>query len=334
MFRNAWFIASKDIRYLLREKQSLLWLFIMPIIFFYFIGTVTSFGGAKPAEKKVLALETQPNSGFLSDQIAARLEENGYQIAYPDANIEPGSYSRRLVVPEELTTRVLAGEQISLVLKQKDQNLSTKQDSVSVARSVYTVLADVVAVASSGEEITAETLNELKKLPRALQLTTKPAGKRKKIPSGFEQAIPGIMVMFTLIVLLTSGAAMLVIERNEGLLRRLASTPISRSSLILGKWCGRIVIAAVQILFAAAAGSVLFGMDWGPNPLMIAVVLLSWAALCASLGLLSGSLARTEGQAVGLGVLATNLLAALGGCWWPIEITPEWMQKLQLFLGY
>jgi ABC-type multidrug transport system permease subunit len=22
----------------------------------------------------------------------------------------------------------------------------------------------------------------------------------------------------------------------------------------------------------------------------------------------------------------------LGGCWWPIEITPQWMQKLQLFL--
>ena len=25
-------------------------------------------------------------------------------------------------------------------------------------------------------------------------------------------------------------------------------------------------------------------------------------------------------------------LAALGGCWWPIEITPSWMQALQLFL--
>ena len=39
---------------------------------------------------------------------------------------------------------------------------------------------------------------------------------------------------------------------------------------------------------------------------------------------------RTEGQAVGIGVLATNVLAALGGCWWPIEITPAWMQTLAL----
>ncbi len=28
-------------------------------------------------------------------------------------------------------------------------------------------------------------------------------------------------------------------------------------------------------------------------------------------------------------MLAANALAALGGCWWPIEITPEWMQLVQ-----
>ena len=41
---------------------------------------------------------------------------------------------------------------------------------------------------------------------------------------------------------------------------------------------------------------------------------------------------RTEKQAAAIGVIAANLLGALGGCWWPIEITPAWMQKLALFL--
>ena len=31
-------------------------------------------------------------------------------------------------------------------------------------------------------------------------------------------------------------------------------------------------------------------------------------------------------------MLAANLLAALGGCWWPIEVTPPWMQALQQFI--
>ena len=51
----------------------------------------------------------------------------------------------------------------------------------------------------------------------------------------------------------------------------------------------------------------------------------------APLALLLGSLAKTENQAAGLGVFFTMVLAALGGCWWPIEIAPRWMQQLQLF---
>jgi ABC-type multidrug transport system permease subunit len=62
------------------------------------------------------------------------------------------------------------------------------------------------------------------------------------------------------------------------------------------------------------------------------VVLLFYAAFLSSLSLLLGSLARTEAQAVALGVLASNMAGALGGCWWPIEITPPYMQKLAMAL--
>jgi ABC-type multidrug transport system permease subunit len=65
---------------------------------------------------------------------------------------------------------------------------------------------------------------------------------------------------------------------------------------------------------------------------MVLVVLFAYASLTASLGVLLGSVARTEGQAVGLGVLSANILAALGGCWWPIEVTPMWMQGFARFL--
>jgi ABC-2 type transport system permease protein len=37
-----------------------------------------------------------------------------------------------------------------------------------------------------------------------------------------------------------------------------------------------------------------------------------------------------KGKVIGFGVIASNLVAGLGGCWWPIEITPVWAQKLSL----
>ena len=133
-------------------------------------------------------------------------------------------------------------------------------------------------------------------------------------------------------MLLTSGASALVQERNEGLLRRLASTPISRGELVMGKWIGKMILGTVQIAFAMLVGTLLFTFDWGPSLPMIVLVMLGWGALCASLGLLLGTLARTEAQATGVGVLASCVLAALGGCWWPIEITPDWAQRLQDFV--
>lgn len=91
-------------------------------------------------------------------------------------------------------------------------------------------------------------------------------------------------------------------------------------------------LAIVQVGVALAFGTFLFNMEWGPDIAMIAIILGGWAAFCASAGLLLGSLATTEAQASGLGVLFANALAALGGCWWPIEITPDWMQFMQKLL--
>jgi ABC-type multidrug transport system permease subunit len=65
---------------------------------------------------------------------------------------------------------------------------------------------------------------------------------------------------------------------------------------------------------------------------MVVVVLFAWAAFNASLGILLGNLARSRAQMAGIGVMSTMVLAALGGCWWPIEVTPPWMQSAALFL--
>jgi ABC-type multidrug transport system permease subunit len=88
----------------------------------------------------------------------------------------------------------------------------------------------------------------------------------------------------------------------------------------------------VQLTFAMIAGSVLFHVHWGPNLAALAAVLAAYGALAASLGMVLGNFGRTEAQVVGLGVIASNLLAGLGGCWWPIEVTPVWLQKLALFI--
>jgi ABC-2 type transport system permease protein len=332
MIRDASFIARKDLQYMLRAKETLLWVFIMPVIFFYFIGTITAGFGARPGAKEVVALRTGAEPGFLADQVAHRLEEQGFKVARPESDEALARYTRRVVIPDRFTESILAGRKVKVRFIRTGEGLGNDYDRLRVQRAVYTVLADIAVGSETAGGPTPESLAALDAMPRTLKLEVSPAGRRKEIPVGFEQAIPGMMVMFTLLVMTTSGAILLVLERNQGLLRRLASTPIERRSVVLGKWAGKMALGIVQIAFAMLAGTLLFRMHWGPNLPMVLLVMLAYGALMASLGLILGSLASTPAQAIGIGVISANVLAALGGCWWPIEITPAWMQKLALFL--
>lgn len=335
--RQLLFIAWSDARFQLRQGATLLWVFVMPPIFFFFIGTVTSgFSSGVSGGQATPLVVVAESPGFLQDQITLRLRENDFEPVWVTTlRIAEGEDPppRRLMLAANLSDEISAGKQVTASFDTRASALSRNFEIIRVQRSLYTVLADVVlADASSESVISAADLLALNAEPRIWQLDVSPAGQREEIPSGFQQAVPGILVMFTLLVLLTSGGSLLVLERKKGLLRRLASAPVSRTEVVSGKWAGRMVLAAVQVTVALGIGTLLFKMDWGPNLAMVVVILAAWAGFCASAGLLIGSVASTEAQAGGLGVLAANALAALGGCWWPIEITPPWMQMLQNFL--
>ena len=334
--KNILFIAWQDVRNQLRQGSTLLWVFVMPPIFFFFIGTVTGgFSSGMGGEQATPITVVAESPGFLKNQIDLRLAANQFEaewVASLEPTVEGEAPTRTLSFDASMSDKVLAGEQVQASYETSANALTREFEEIRIYRALYTVLADIVVAEATTGPLSGEALIALNDAPRVWQLDVSPAGKRIDIPSGFQQAVPGILVMFTLLVLLTSSGTMLVQERTQGLLRRLASAPISKAEVIAGKWDGRMVLAAIQILVALIFGTYLFSMDWGPNLGMVILVLVAWGGFCASAGLWLGTVANTQAQAGGLGVLAANALAALGGCWWPIEVTPEWMQFVQKLL--
>jgi ABC-type multidrug transport system permease subunit len=329
-------LARTDLKLALKERSTILWLFIMPAVFFYFIGTVTQ-GGVGFTDSTVELVVENEDGGFLSGHLETRLEENLFSIIRPEEvppaieGEEPAKY-RRLVIPPGFTKQLEMDKPVTLLFEGLRSGYSNQYDFFRVQKAAYSVLGDLIVVKSTGTVISPGELTSVTAGSRPVQLQVSPAGRQLQIPSGFQQAIPGTLVMFTLLILLTSGAAMLVDDREKQLLRRLASAPLTRGQVVMGKWAGRMALATVQIAVAIGVSfTPLFDMNWGQAFPMVVVILLAWGALCTSLALLLGSLARTDSQAGNLGALATMTLAALGGCWWPIEVAPSWMQQLQVF---
>ena len=266
--RAAWFIARKDVSYLLRRRETLMWVFFMPVLFIYFIGTVTGgFAFMSNDRRDPLAVRGGGRGGFLLDELIRRLEAQHFAVARPESPEQFAEYSRRLTIPDpasphtDFTAAVLAGQPQVLTFEQSGDSLVGTYDQIRITRAVYEVVADLASVRTAAQPPSPESFARLNAMPRALTLSVRTAGKRIDPPTGFSQAVPGEMVMLTMLVLLTSGAITLVVEREQGLLRRLASAPMSRGTVVLGKWIGRMLLALVQVGFAMIVGRVLFHMD-------------------------------------------------------------------------
>jgi len=323
MLSDVLFLVTRDLWHMLRRRETLLWTFVMPVIFFYFIGNVSG-GFGRADEPDPIAVVQRADAGFLVHELETRLAQRNFRV------IHQPNYFRQIHVPANFTALVLAGQDPEVDFVRYGSGVNAAYEQMRVGRAVDTLSADVGILKSRGIAPSPEAFADLARQPRRISLKVTSAGQRKVAPIGFEQAVPGMLVMFTMLVLLNVGGVTLLVERRQGILRRLASAPISRGSVVLAKWGARVSLGFVQILFAMLTGTILFKVHWGDHLGAILLVLAAYASMVAVFGLLLGNFARIEGQVVGMGVVLSNVLAALGGCWWPIEITPPWAQKLAL----
>lgn len=334
MLRRIAFVARKEFQYYWMDWESYAWAFAVPVLFMYFIGTVTSQSGSSDptGQKDVIGVLVPPDAGFLADVFVRRLEQNGYDVHRRESKDQVSDYTRHVIIPRHFTDIALRGEKAVVKFKRTESWLVQDYDQFRVKRAIFTILADLAVCAAKGRAPDAATFDELEKMPRSISLEVRQAGKRKQIPTGFEHAVPGVMIMFSIINVLTNASTVLVMQRQLGLLKRLTTAPMTHAEIFTGKWVARLAIGYVQVVVGLVAGTVLFGVEWGPDLFTILIVLLAWSALCASLGLLLGNLVQTEAQGISVSALGALSLCALGGQWWPIEVTPPWMQKLAMCL--
>ncbi|MGH1561288.1 ABC transporter permease [Mumia sp. DW29H23] len=140
--------------------------------------------------------------------------------------------------------------------------------------------------------------------------------------------VPGVIVMLSLFGTSTTGAN-LQFEMQTGSHERTLVSPLSRSSLMVGRALKEIVPAIVQALVIVAV-AVPFGFR--PDPAGLVVGLGVLAVFCVGLGALSYALALAvkENQWAFWGVQQTLLfpLMLLAGILLPLEGAPRWLEVL------
>jgi ABC-2 type transport system permease protein len=138
-------------------------------------------------------------------------------------------------------------------------------------------------------------------------------------------------VQFVLFMGIELGVGLLLMRRM-GLWKRLRAAPVSRGLLLGSRIVSGALIASLLLAAIFGAALAIFNVRIEGSVPGFVLVIVAFAILTSTFGLLIAALGNTPEATRGLAILATLLLVMLGGAWVPTFVFPEWLQSITQFV--
>ena len=347
-------LAIKDLKQVVRDWKSALFLVVMPVLFTLFFGLVLNpvLSGDQGDARLPVGVINQDPAGAAGASLVRLLEGSsvirpylleGGEITRASQMVTDGDLAAVLAIPAGYSDRLM-GDQAASVEVIADQSTPAGNTAGTAVETVVNRLRGAVETAHiSAEAYAGQVGFEGKAARRAylsealdqavagwsdpplsvqVELATGNAGRENTTGSisGFIQSSSGMIVQFAIFGLITS-AMILVLERKTGVLQRMLTTPIRRAEVIGGHLLAMFLVVFVQETILVILGQYAFGVDYFRQPWAVLVMMVVLALWAASLGLLISAISKKEDQVIVLSLVAMFIFAAMGGAWFPLEVT-------------
>lgn len=342
-------ITIKDIRCMLREKIAWITMILLPLVVLTVAGFALSGLFQSTAPDLVLAYsyegkpeQLEPLLHGLGEMdtitlVSAASKEDGLKM------LEQSTATALMIIPDDFdVSNPDARYEIPFYYDISNQSTSDLLQGIvqGVVNSLDNSLSAVELIVNKLNEHGAYQEEMLPGIVEDVQTAFHNRNRIHMVSNGiggdesnrsFYQVIPGFAVMFLLFSIL-GGSNKLIEERQNKTLRRILISPAKKTDVIIGKWAGMTMEGFIQALILFAAGALIFHLSLGANPLNLFLFLFVAAASAGAIGVFIASISRTLKQATGISMLLFMLMSALGGSWWPLEITPSFMQAAGHFI--
>ncbi len=353
MFKKIINIAINLLKVTLKDKGSLMWLFIMPLIWTVLIGSMS---GPKSSSNTIPVGIINLDNGtygsnfesYLAKEkdivIVIKKDETELETLVKDTKVSVG-----LIIPQDFSENLKLNRSVEIKL------LKSEKSSSYFIEELIGKVAKRMSIDALSANFALEKLNTLVQVPE----TSKPEiweraykiadayfepspsiavdykvlaveQKEQNLALGMNLSSPGFAAMFVMMGVFFAGAAM-VAERHHGTLARLLTTPTSKFSIISGKMLGFFLLGLVQFAILILFGQFVLRVNWGNSPFGVVLLTVSYVLAVTGLGTLLSVFVRTSAQAGTFAVLVSMVTSMIGGSWWPIEIAPKFMQSIARF---
>jgi linearmycin/streptolysin S transport system permease protein len=359
--KNLWYIAKKDLLQILRDRNSLFFLILVPLVLIIVIGFAFGnlFGGSSGPIMITVAVSNQ-DSGFVGKSIVDVLHINNDQLKITvNQYNDPGQVTDQvannsnvnagIVIPAGTTDKLTSAAGTGTTPKNLVQFYSLPSNNDPRATIVQNIVTGVLssqlagtsavgqvnsicnqpgnhcAQGSINTQAIATTVGQASATGGQSAVEALRAGKAPSINT-FDQLVPGYAIFFALFGINTAAGTILQ-EKEDGTFRRLLIAPVHKYALLGGKLLAQFILTLAQLSFFFILGYFAFHLNIGSLPAVIALLIGSSFA-ATGLGILLVSFVKTRRQLGAIVPLVVILSSAIGGAWWPLFIEPAWMQQI------
>lgn len=143
--------------------------------------------------------------------------------------------------------------------------------------------------------------------------------------------IIGFMLMF-MMSLINSTVSIIMEDRKQMTMARIYTAPVRSFEIVMGNFMGSFLVGSLQILLILSITRYILQFDYH-LPFVSQLVIMEFFLL-ASMGIASAvaGMVKNSSNITSLNTLIITPTCMLGGCFWPVSIMPDWMQKLSNFV--
>jgi ABC-2 type transport system permease protein len=330
--KKALFITLKEVRDFLQDKGDLSFSLVLPILIFalmygafggnlQFNGTANVVNEDAGGKYSTLLLQRLDNVKGLTVQTMSASDA--------DSKLSRSSIQMAVFIPQGFSDKLAANQPTQLVFKQRGNGGTEGQIVSSIVRGA----AEGIGQNLQLQNLVKSDLSNTNITPQQIQVTVQDLITQEQSspavavtentlgsnPDPVNQFLPGIMTMFVLFAVNLTAQA-LVDERRKGTLERLLATRLTVGELFSGKFLAYMARGFIQTTILLLLAYAVFRIFTPVSFLESLVLALLFAAACSAIGLIIGSLAKSQNQATWISVFFTMLMVMISGTF--VALTP------------
>ncbi len=321
-------LIKKELIHMLRDRRTLMFIFIMPILQLLLLGSVNN-TEIKDVSTVVFDQSKSQSSRELLDSFRATGYFSYDYIAYSDAEvkemIDGGKAKVGIIIPPAYNGNLLSGKtaEVSVLIDGSDP---------TIASAVLT--ASTLAGQAHGTTIRLQQLA----LHGAVSGTSaSPVDVRTRVlynPDllGSYNMIPGLIATILFQTATSLTALAIVKERERGTIEQLIVTPIRNWELILAKIIPYVFVSFLNMILILGVGTIWFGVPLRGSMMLLFVMTGLYLLPTLGIGLLISTFARTQQQAqlMVMPIMLPSMM--LSGFLFPVSTLPAFLQAIGALL--